>query len=109
MQPCVTFVVHCLLQFSERIANTTYAHSYNSDQPGHLHILIKVFPVGIRFQPCLIRVFARHIGHCKGVVAWSVVRPHGMQEAPRSNPTSGTFFLEDLVMKIFLQPFLLFR
>ena len=33
----------------------------------------------------------------------------GMQAAPSSIPTSGTFFRGDLVMKRFLQPFSLFR
>ena len=31
----------------------------------------------------------------------------GMQEAPPSIPASGTFFREDLVMKIFQRPFIL--
>ena len=44
-----------------------------------------------------------------GLVSWSVVRPFGMQADPRLAPTSGTFFHEDLVMKIFLWPFFLFR
>ena len=44
-----------------------------------------------------------------GAVALSEARPHGMQAAPSSIPTSGTFFRGDLVMKNFLRPFSLFR
>ena len=44
-----------------------------------------------------------------GAVARSEARPLGMQAAPSSIPTSGTFFRGDLVMKNFLRPFTLFR
>ena len=40
-------------------------------------------------------------------MAWLVAMPFGMQEAPLSILASGTFFGEDLVMKIFLRPFFL--
>ena len=44
-----------------------------------------------------------------GAVARSEASPLGMQAAPSSIPTSGTFFRGDLVMKTFLRPFSLFR
>ena len=44
-----------------------------------------------------------------GAVARSGACPLGMQAAPRSIPTSGTFFRGDLVMKKFLLPVSLFR
>ena len=51
--------------------------------------------------------------HCivsqPGAVAQSEASSLGMQAAPSSIPTSGTFFRGDLVMKTFLQPFSLFR
>ena len=47
--------------------------------------------------------------HMPGAVARSEACPFGMQAAPSSIPTSGTFFPGDLVMKTFLRPFSLFR
>ena len=44
-----------------------------------------------------------------GAVARSEASSLGMQAAPSSIPTSGTFFRGDLVMKAFLRPFSLFR
>ena len=44
-----------------------------------------------------------------GAVARSEASSLGMQAAPSSIPTSGTFFRGDLVMKTFLWPFSLFR
>ena len=44
-----------------------------------------------------------------GAVARSEASSLGMQAAPSSIPTSGTFFRGDLVMKTFLRPFSLFR
>ena len=44
-----------------------------------------------------------------GTIARSVVMSLGNQEAPRSILASGTSFREDLVMKILLLPFFLFR
>ena len=44
-----------------------------------------------------------------GAVARSEASLLGMQAAPSSIPTSGTFFRGDLVMKTFLRPFSLFR
>ena len=44
-----------------------------------------------------------------GAVARSEACSLGMQAAPSSIPTSGTFFRGDLVMKTFLRPFSLFR
>ena len=44
-----------------------------------------------------------------GAVARSEASSLGMQAAPSSIPTSGTFFCGDLVMKTFLRPFSLFR
>ena len=45
----------------------------------------------------------------QGAVARSEACSLGMQAAPSSIPTSGTFFRGDLVMKTFLRPFSLFR
>ena len=42
-----------------------------------------------------------------GAVVWLVSMPLGIQAAPRLNPTSGTFFCKDLVLIIFLWPFIL--
>ena len=48
--------------------------------------------------------------HCTpGRVAPSEASSLGMQAAPSSIPTSGTFFCGDLVMKTFLRPISLFR
>ena len=47
--------------------------------------------------------------HWPGAVARSEASSLGMQAAPSSIPTSGTFFRGDLVMKTFLRPFSLFR
>ena len=44
-----------------------------------------------------------------GAKARSVAMSLGDQEAPRSILASGTSFREDLVMKLFLRPFILFR
>ena len=44
-----------------------------------------------------------------GVVVRSETCSLGLQAAPSSIPTSGTFFHGDLVMKTFLRPFSLFR
>ena len=44
-----------------------------------------------------------------GAVARSEASSLGMQAAPSSIPTSGTFFRGDLVMKTFLRPFSFFR
>ena len=43
-----------------------------------------------------------------GTVAQSVMRLLGMHSDPRLTPMYGTFFREDLVMKTFLQSFILF-
>ena len=48
-------------------------------------------------------------GLVPGTVARSEASSLGMQAAPSSIPTSGTFFRGDLVMKTFLRPFSLFR
>ena len=45
----------------------------------------------------------------QGAVARSEASSLGMQSAPSSIPTSGTFFRGDLIMKTFLRPFSLFR
>ena len=44
-----------------------------------------------------------------GAAARSEASSLGMQAAPSSIPMSGTFFHGDLVMKVFLRPFSLFR
>ena len=44
-----------------------------------------------------------------GAVARSEASLFGMQAAPSSIPTSGTFFRGGLVMEIFLRPFSIFR
>ena len=56
---------------------------------------------------CLI--CQKHSFYSPGAVARSEACPLGMQAAPISIPTSGTFFRGDLVMKKFLRPFSLFR
>ena len=56
--------------------------------------------------------YFRILGQCETqplMVAWLEAHPLGMQAAPSSIPTSGTFFLGDLVMKKFLRPFSLFH
>ena len=40
-------------------------------------------------------------------VAWLVAVSLGMQATPRLTPTSGTFFHENLVLKMLLRPFFL--
>ena len=55
----------------------------------------------------ILRVFEK-LGK-PGAIAGSVAMSLGNQEAPRSILASGTSFREDLVMKIFLQPFCLFK
>ena len=52
---------------------------------------------------------SRIAGGLPGAIAQSIAMSLGNQEAPRSILTSGTSFREDLVMKIFLRPFFLFR
>ena len=47
--------------------------------------------------------------HSRAPVARSDACPLGMQAAPNSFPTSGTFFRGDFVMKKILRPFSLFR
>ena len=44
-----------------------------------------------------------------GGIVRSVAMSLGNQEAPRSILASGTSFREDLVMKLFLRPYFLFR
>ena len=60
---------------------------------------------------CIIKVLADQKVLIKqpGAIAGSVAMSLGNQEPPRSILTSGTSFREDLVMKIFLRPFFLFR
>ena len=50
-----------------------------------------------------------HLSCRPGAAARSEASSLGMQAAPSSIPTSGTFFRGDLVMKPFLRPFSLFR
>ena len=50
-----------------------------------------------------------HLTALPGAVARSEACPLGMQAAPSSIPTSGTFFHGDLVTKNGLRPFSLFR
>ena len=50
-----------------------------------------------------------YLVYLPGAVARSEACSLGMQAAPSSIPTSGTFFRGDLVMKTFLRPFSLFR
>ena len=58
-------------------------------------------PVSFTCVPCKL---LEHIA-----VARSEASSLGMQAAPSSIPTSGTFFRRDSVMKTFLRPFSLFR
>ena len=62
---------------------------------GRLRVVSKVTPFLLIFN--------------MGVVAGSEACSLGMQAAPSSIPTSGTFFRGDVVIKTFLQPFSLFR
>ena len=50
-----------------------------------------------------------HVGLMPGAIARLVAMLLGNQEAPRSILASGKSFREDLVMKLFLRPFFLFR
>ena len=69
------------------------------------------------FSCCLhgARMYNIHVqdnvtdGHIPGAVGRLEASSLGMQAAPSSIPTSGTFFRGDLVMKTFLRPFSLFR
>ena len=63
-----------------------------------------VYPLG---WPTDWRIFTKN--NIPGAVARSEARSLGMQAAPSSIPTSGTFFRGDLVMKTFLRLFSLFR
>ena len=55
------------------------------------------------------RHHAKHVLNFLGAIARLVAMTLGNQEAPRSIHVSRTSFHEDLVMKLFLQPFFLFR
>ena len=59
--------------------------------------------------PLRILVFFSLFVWKPGAVARSEASSLGMQAAPSSIPTSGTFFRGDLVMKTFLRPFSLFH
>ena len=63
-------------------------------------------PVGLDAW-CLVGPFVYFHTSCvrPGAVARSEASSLGMQAAPSSIPTSGTFFRGDLVMKTFLRPF----
>ena len=54
------------------------------------------------------KMLESHLMEEPGVVTRSEACSFGMQMAPSSIPTSGTFFHGDLVMKTFLRPFSLF-
>ena len=62
-----------------------------------------------RYMYCkmLSKILAQSFG--PGAVARLEACSLGMQAAPSSIPTSGTFFRWDLVMKTFLRPFSFFR
>ena len=64
----------------------------------------------------MLCVIVYALAHCisffiilPGAIARSVAMSLGNQEAKRSILASGTSFREDLVMKLFLRPFFLFR
>ena len=57
----------------------------------------------------LMYALSKHKHNRPGAVARSEASSLGMQAAPSSIQTSGTFFRGDLVMKTFLRPFSLFR
>ena len=52
--------------------------------------------------------FLHYVWPLPGMIARWTAMPLWVQEAPRLIPVSGTFYREDLVMKIFLRPFFLF-
>ena len=70
-------------------------------------------PRGFEEQRHLFQAGKQENKHLKmrrpGAVARSEACSLGMQAAPSSIPTSGTFFRGDLVMKTLLRPFSLFR
>ena len=66
--------------------------------------------VKLKVTMIFLNVLIQYILYIKpGAIARSVVMSLGDQEAPRSILASGTSFREDLVMKLFLRPFFLFR
>ena len=59
--------------------------------------------------PYIVNANSEGSGERPGAVARSEASSLGMQAAPSSIPTSGTFLRGDLVMKTFLRPFSLFH
>ena len=91
----------------------SHAHTHSSDgsQPGpskrNKHIAGPFLPY---IYPRLFKLYYLSVPFPdrSGAVARSDACSLGMQAAPSSIPTSGTFFRGDLVMKTFLRPFSLF-
>ena len=91
----------------------------DNHSPGPVIRELEHVPAGARISPAgaitkfikaviYIRIFSIII-YLPGAVARSEASSLGMQAAPSSIPTSGTFFRGDLVMKTFQRPFSLFR
>ena len=87
---------------------------------GDLDHIFKVTNLDYTNEPCVHSIWRaaneRILTNCPMILHWgpgAVARSEasslGMQAAPSSIPTSGTFFCGDLVMKTFLRPFSLFR
>ena len=72
-------------------------------------ICIQNFHRHYAIAPGLDRIYESYIRSKPGAIARLVGMSLGNQEAPRLILTSGTSFREDLVMKLFLWPFFLFR
>ena len=97
----------CVLRFS--VAVLIYVFSYFLfGFEGRLWDLIVSVPDHCLSFYFMCEMLTIH-SHKPGAVARSEACSLGMQEAPSSIPTSGTFFRGDLVMKTFLRPFSLFR
>ena len=73
---------------------------------------LKIFQI-IHAGPLVFSIYLKLCSYTQFVQPGAVARLEacslGMQAAPSSIPTSGTFFRGDLVMKTFLRPFSLFR
>ena len=88
------------------------ADTYNSVQMkyNNKHNISRLRTIGLRSIIFKIHLTVQLFSMCEpGAVARSEASSLGMQAAPSSIPTSGTFFRGDLVMKTFLRPFSLFR
>ena len=89
-----------------------YANNKGADQPAHPRSLPSTFVVrcldSIIPLVSMSGISSLYLASVPGAIARSEASSLGMQAAPSSIPTSGTFFRGDLVMKTFLH-FSLFR